>query len=171
MKREDFKKITAQHFESCEEIIRMGNCVSAELGISVNCSACPFTSANNIQHMSCEAYYCSEDDDKLKDEKLVASAKEFLKFRDSDLGGVAMNILNKKPINLKLKDELIKRLNNMKVGDVIETKKYAIECEEDMSLDCDSCYFKESDCVDIMCSEEDTLDSLHHSFKVRRRWN
>jgi len=171
MKREDFKEITAQHFKSCEEIIRIGNCESDELGITVKCSKCPFFSMNNTQNLYCKENYCGKFIEGKRDEKLVASATEFLKFRDNNLGGIAMEVLNIKPIKLKLKKKLVERLNMMKVGDVIETKKYVIGCEEDVNITCNDCYF-DGVCVGtIKCYKWETQDELPHSFKVGRRWS
>ena len=76
MKREDFKKITEEHIESCEKIINnSGSCKN------ILCLFCPFETGNSIDLTSCENKYRSHDADReYVDTVLTKSAREFLKI-------------------------------------------------------------------------------------------
>ena len=76
MKREDFKKITEEHIESCEKIINnSGSCKN------ILCLFCPFETGNSIDLTSCENKYRSHDADReYIDTVLTKSAREFLKM-------------------------------------------------------------------------------------------
>ena len=76
MRREDFEEIRDVHFTVCRSIIEdNGSCKH------INCEYCPFTDENNPDCKHCDEKGYSnarfKDD---KDETLVKSAKEFLKF-------------------------------------------------------------------------------------------
>lgn len=89
MKRGDFKSITEEHFEICEDIIKNnGACYN----ICDN-GSCPFSSKNATNEEGCGknkyvnpnigAYY--------SDDTLLKSAKEFLKFREEkNMRGIFM---------------------------------------------------------------------------------
>lgn len=77
MRREDFKKIKKEHFETCEHMVENeGRC------FSVSCGNCPFSYLNSINELGCmDNGYSNGGSAKKPDNKLVASSKEFLKFR------------------------------------------------------------------------------------------
>lgn len=78
MKKEDFKNITNEHIETCKNIIRCnGNCSD----VKIECGKCPFSFRNsNFKNTSCIGIYAGEIDTHMEDEKLIRSAKEFLKL-------------------------------------------------------------------------------------------
>lgn len=81
MKREDFKEIKDVHFETCEIIInKKGRCSF------VGCDNCPFTILNSENRHGCSLNNYKGDKNSIQeDEKLVKSAKEFLKFKEEKM--------------------------------------------------------------------------------------
>lgn len=76
MKKEDFKLISEEHFESCKTIIKYdGSCENVE------CENCPFTANNSTLKIRscCNKYSGGEVSPERKDRKLLNSAEEFLK--------------------------------------------------------------------------------------------
>lgn len=80
MKREDFKKITDKHFKICEDIIRENGRCSRVL-----CCMCPFNTINSINERGCltNGYASNMNSEKI-DNRVIKSAKEFLKFRNGE---------------------------------------------------------------------------------------
>lgn len=78
MKREDFKEIKNKHFETCEHIVENeGSC------FSISCGNCPFSYLNSVSELECmDNGYSNGGGTTNPDNKLVVSAKEFLKFRE-----------------------------------------------------------------------------------------
>lgn len=78
MKRWDFKEIKDEHFNICEKLsTNNGNCVH------IACLKCPFDRGNSIYNKGClDSKYKIKNGIYYKDEELVKSAKEFLKFRE-----------------------------------------------------------------------------------------
>lgn len=78
MKREDFKEIKKEHFETCEYIVENeGSC------FSISCGNCPFSYLNSVSELECmDNGYSNGGGTTNPDNKLVVSAKEFLKFRE-----------------------------------------------------------------------------------------
>ncbi len=82
MKRSDFKEIKDEHFVFCEELIEKGGRCH---GYCFDFDYCPFPSKNSVNNKSCFANgYTKESNSSHKDPVLVASAKEFLKFREEE---------------------------------------------------------------------------------------
>lgn len=77
MKKEDFKEIKKEHFETCKKII-------LSKGICVNCKCfeCPFNELNLKKEIKC-TYYRNQMYCVVEDKKLVESCKEFLKFKEA----------------------------------------------------------------------------------------
>lgn len=100
MKREDFKKITDEHFKVCEKFIEnKGKCLAV-------CSSCPFSGENLVASGSgCgnEGYANFGASTDKEDIILVKSAKEFLKLRPSRLTVV------------KIDEEELEKFKNQKV--------------------------------------------------------
>lgn len=79
MKREDFKKITKKHIESCKKIIRTSKCNF------IQCRECPFSENNSTKKIkSCTSRYSYHGIPACVDLKLIRSAKKFLKLFEKD---------------------------------------------------------------------------------------
>lgn len=80
MERKDFYEITSAHIEICEIIIdKKGECSD------IKCFSCPFSHWNNTKDKTCYEQYSNEWSSKnSKDQKLVESAKEFIRLFEKD---------------------------------------------------------------------------------------
>lgn len=80
MERKDFYEITPAHIEICEIIIdKKGECSN------IKCFSCPFSRWNNTKDKTCYEQYSNELSSKnSKDQKLVESAKEFIRLFEKD---------------------------------------------------------------------------------------
>lgn len=80
MERKDFYEITPVHIEICEIIIdKKGECSN------IKCFSCPFSHWNNTKGKTCYEQYSNEWSSKnSKDQKLLESAKEFIKLFEKD---------------------------------------------------------------------------------------
>lgn len=80
MERKDFYEITPAHIDICEIIIdKKGECSN------IKCFSCPFSHWNNTRDKTCYEQYSNEWSSKnSKDQKLVESAKEFIKLFEKD---------------------------------------------------------------------------------------
>lgn len=89
MERTDFKEITPEHIEISEIIIdKKGECSNIE------CSSCPFCYWNSTNRKYCHEKYSNEWSSKnSKDQKLVESAKEFIRLFEKDFKPKAAGII------------------------------------------------------------------------------
>lgn len=82
MKRLDFKNITKEYFETCYKIIENGGICG-----DLSCDKCPFYKSNSTNRKLCiDNGYKGTPFPHAKDMTLLNSAKEFLKFRDDNMG-------------------------------------------------------------------------------------
>lgn len=69
-----------------------------------------------------------------------------------------------------MKKKNVEKLNNMKVGDKLVTKKYTYEVCEGMCCE-DGCCFYECYYKDLICDKDYTIDNKHHYFKRTKNIN
>lgn len=142
MKREDFKKITEKHFITCNIFICNGGICS-----EVDCTTedvCPFHSKNSTIPKTCGSKYRKEYAGCIfdEDEKLVESAKEFLKFKEEEMEEIKIKTINMLLVKLKReleveflrKKDLHKKIQNIKENNLYNNLKLLTEeCGENES--------------------------------------